>query len=175
MNLIKCEKEHYYDADKFDTCPHCANMIASGTVADIQGKEQNVIDTAIPNDPVLQNYKKIGHRKVTGWLVCIDGYMAGESFTLYEGINHIGRASHMDVVLFKEPTVSRENHALITYNQKTNKFLLASDNQQTVLYNKKTFSQPQDLHAYDTVQLGNCTLTFIPFCGEHFSWKRNRA
>lgn len=175
MNLIKCEKAHYYDADKFDTCPHCANMVASGTVADIQGKTQNAIDTAIPNDSALQNYQKVGHRKVTGWLVCIDGYMTGESFTLYEGINHIGRASHMDVVLFKEPTVSRENHALITYNQKTNTFLLESDNQQTVLYNKKTFLQPQDLQAYDTIQLGNCILSFIPFCGEHFSWKQSRS
>lgn len=175
MNLIKCEKEHYYDADKFDTCPHCANLVASDAVTDIEGKGQNVIDTAIPNDPALQNYKKIGHRKVTGWLVCIDGYMVGESFTLYEGVNHIGRASHMDIVLFKEPTVSRENHAIITYNKKANNFVLESDNPEAILYNKKALSTPQDLNAYDTVQLGDCVLSFVPFCGEHFSWKRNRA
>ena len=24
MNLIRCEKGHYYDGDKFSTCPHCA-------------------------------------------------------------------------------------------------------------------------------------------------------
>lgn len=24
MKLIQCKKKHYYDADKFASCPHCA-------------------------------------------------------------------------------------------------------------------------------------------------------
>lgn len=170
MNLIKCEKEHYYDADKFDSCPHCANATAVN-IPDIEGKKQHSIDTAIPSEPDLQTYKKIGECRAAGWLVCIEGSMKGDSFTLYEGANHIGRASHMDVILFKEATVSRENHAVITYNSKARTFRLESEHTDSVLYNRQGYTGPQTLKPYDRIQLGDCILSFIPFCGEHFAWK----
>lgn len=25
MKVVKCEKGHFYDADKYDQCPHCIN------------------------------------------------------------------------------------------------------------------------------------------------------
>lgn len=28
MNLVRCGKGHFYDADKFDTCPHCLQLMA---------------------------------------------------------------------------------------------------------------------------------------------------
>lgn len=173
MNLIKCEHEHYFDADKFDSCPHCANIAANATVSDIFGKRQQQIETVIPEEDILQNYHKISHRKVTGWLVCIEGLMQGESFTLYEGTNHIGRAPHMDIALFKEATVSRENHAVITYDKNTRIFSLEMPEQSgnAVTCNGKAVISCLTLHAYDTIQLGDCSLSFIPFCGEHFTWK----
>lgn len=176
MNLIKCENEHYYDSDKFDSCPHCANIMADVKVNDILGNNQKKIDTVIPDQAILKDYKKIGHRRVAGWLVCTEGEMQGESFTLYEGVNHIGRAPHMDVALFREPTVSRENHAIITYENSTNTFTLSvePDTVAPVLYNdtlvKKSFSQT--LSARDILTLGECQLYFIPFCDEHFNWSR---
>lgn len=175
MNLIKCENEHYYDSDKFYSCPHCTNELANVKVTDILGKNQKKIDTVIPDKAVLKDYKKIGHRRVTGWLVCIKGEMQGESFTLYEGINHIGRAPHMDIALFREPTVSRENHAVITYDNKANHFLLSiePDEAAPVSYNntlvKKSLSQIMSSH--DILMLGECQLCFIPFCSEHFCWQ----
>lgn len=174
MNLIKCKNEHYYDSDKFDFCPHCSNMMADVKVTDILGKSQKKVDTVIPDKAVLKDYKKIGHRRVTGWLVCINGEMQGESFSLYEGINHIGRAPHMDVALFREPTVSRENHAVITYHNDTNCFSLSvePDEVAPVCYNnslvKKSLSQTMSAH--DILTLGECQLSFIPFCDEYFCW-----
>lgn len=174
MNLIKCENEHYYDSDKFDSCPHCANIAAEVKIPNLLGNNQNKIDTIIPDQAVLKDYQKMGHRRVAGWLVCIEGEMRGESFTLYEGINHIGRAPHMDVALFREPTVSRENHALVTYQNATNDFILSvePDTVAPVLYNntliKKSLSQT--LYARDILTLGECQLCFIPFCNEHFNW-----
>lgn len=179
MNLIKCENEHYYDSDKFDSCPHCANIAADVKVTNILGDNQKKIDTVIPNQNTLKDYQKIGHRKVAGWLVCTMGEMQGESFTLYEGINHIGRAPHMDVALFREPTVSRENHAIITYNNDTISFTLSvePDAVAPVHYNneviKKSFSQT--MVPRDILTLGDCQLCFIPFCDEHFSWKNKNA
>lgn len=178
MNLIKCEHEHYYDSDKFDSCPHCANLVADVKVPDILGNNQQKIDTVIPDKDVLKDYQKIGHRRVTGWLVCIVGEMQGESFTLYEGVNHIGRAPHMDVALFREPTVSRENHAIITYHADTNTFVLTvePDEVAPVLYNstlvKKSLSQT--ISAHDILTLGECQLCFISFCDEHFSWAESK-
>ncbi len=174
MKLIKCENEHYYDSDKFDDCPHCANMIAGGRLNDILGENQKKIDTAIPNHDILKDYEKISHQRVTGWLVCIKGEMQGECFTLYEGTNRIGRASHMDVALFREPTVSRENHAVITYHSDTNLFSLSiePDGVAPVSYNntlvKKNLSQTISIH--DILTLGDCQLCFIPFCDEYFNW-----
>ena len=28
MNLVRCGKGHFYDADKFETCPHCLQLMA---------------------------------------------------------------------------------------------------------------------------------------------------
>lgn len=174
MNLIKCENEHYYDSDKFDSCPHCANIAADVKIPNLLGDNQNKIDTVIPDQSILKDYQKIGHRKVTGWLVCISGEMQGESFTLYEGVNHIGRAPHMDVALFREPTVSRENHAIITYQEDDNCFSLSvePDTVAPVLYNnvlvKKSLSQT--MCARDILTLGECQLCFVPFCNEQFNW-----
>lgn len=177
MNLIKCEHEHYYDSDKFDSCPHCANLVADVKVPNLLGTNQNKIDTVIPDQVILKDYQKIGHRRVAGWLVCIEGEMQGESFTLYEGINHIGRAPHMDVALFREPTVSRENHALITYQADTNCFSLTVEPKAVapVRYNKQQVKKSftQTMSARDILTLGECQLCFIPFCDEHFKWADN--
>lgn len=177
MNLIKCEHEHYYDSDKFDSCPHCANIAADVKIPNLFGDNQNKIDTVIPDQDILKDYQKIGHRKVTGWLVCIAGEMEGESFTLYEGANHIGRAPHMDVALFREPTVSRENHAIITYEADNKTFTLSvePDTVAPVFYNdtllKKNHSQT--MFSRDILTLGECHLCFIPFCDETFSWNNS--
>lgn len=49
MNLIKCKNGHYYNADKLDTCPHCAGENIKIPVADPEGKDQTAIDTLIPD------------------------------------------------------------------------------------------------------------------------------
>ena len=30
MNLVKCNKGHFYDSDKFPSCPHCGPVSAGG-------------------------------------------------------------------------------------------------------------------------------------------------
>lgn len=175
MKLIKCEREHYFDSDKFDSCPHCANIAAEVKVANLLGKNQKQVDTLMLEKPLLENQPKKMERHVTGWLVCTEGEMQGESFTLYEGENHIGRAPHMDVVLLLESTVSRENHAVITYDDRTHSFTLTTDPDLVapVLYNNRLVKKKhsQTLSAHDILTLGDCQLHFIPFCGKHFHWE----
>ncbi|MDD6071502.1 MAG: FHA domain-containing protein [Clostridiales bacterium] len=174
MNLVKCDNEHFFDSDKFDSCPHCANLLANVKTSDLLGRNQKRIETVIPDESCLKNYQKIGHRKVTGWLVCIEGEMKGDSFTLFEGLNHIGRAANMDVALFKEPTVSRENHALLEYKKDTNTFILTAspDVETPILHNNNQLKKEETcfLSTHDILILGECKLCFIPFCDESFIW-----
>ena len=70
--------------------------------------------------------KKIGIDPAVGFLICIEGPHRGTDFRLISGRNFIGRAAAMDVSLPDDDTVSRESHALVTYDAKHNAFSLSS-------------------------------------------------
>lgn len=46
MNLLKCNNGHYYDGDKFDTCPHCAGGAAA---------MDNIGDVTVPLDVTVDD------------------------------------------------------------------------------------------------------------------------
>lgn len=179
MYLIKCEKQHYYDSDKFVSCPHCANEVAGVKLTDLTGRLQQDVDTASPEETA-----DISRPKTAGWLVCTQGLLLGESYILREGENHIGRAAHMDIRLTKEPSVSRENHAVITFLPENNSFFLSSETHadtvrlngkplpENSLPDRKTDSGSALLKHGDLISLGACTLMFIPLCGNGFSWEQ---
>lgn len=172
MNLVKCEEGHVYDADKFLSCPHCANRIAETEVKDLLGREQGKVPTLPSDGKDAPEYQKKVLAKTVGWLVCIDGVMRGESFVLREGDNCIGRADHMDVPLTCEPTVSRNRHVIITYDQVRNSFLLHSpENMDRVLWNDKSMKKPMTLKNHDVITLGDCSLLFVALCDAGFRWK----
>lgn len=176
MNLIKCENNHFYDSEKFLTCPHCANRVAMPDVNDILGKNQNRIQTSPPNDENEYAASKEILGKTVGWLVCIDGIMLGESFVLREGDNCIGRASNMDISLLYETTVSRDKHAIITYNSAHNSFILHSpEHMGQILYNNKNIKKQKTLKSYDIITLGNCSLLFIALCDNRFRWAEKKT
>ena len=128
MNLIRCPEGHYYNKEKFPSCPHCANVPAfSEDIA-----EQSEIETALPTPNAV---KQIHHafRKTAGWLVCIKGTMLGESFPIWEGENHIGRSTTMDIILLYENSVSREDHACIEYHSADQSFTLTTQNEDNIV------------------------------------------
>lgn len=171
MNLIKCENNHYYDSDKFLSCPHCANQVAQANIDDILGSYQRDIHTDPPDEfAVTCEAGRILGRTV-GWLVCIDGNMTGESFILREGDNTIGRAANMDISLSLEPTVSRDRHAILSYDTLRNSYVLHSSGQQEhILCNNKAIQNRRTLNDRDVITLGNCSLLFIALCDAHFRW-----
>lgn len=175
MKLIKCEKGHFYNADKLESCPYCANQKVAAAIEDVTGSNQSCIETYIPDKQTLEKYKDLSNRQIAGWLVCIHGNMQGDSFTLYCGDNFIGRDTSMDVTLFEEPTVSRYKHALITYHINRGRFTLSTNpkTESIVLYNNHPLGKNKTvvLSAHDRITLGECTLCFVPFCGERFQWE----
>lgn len=171
MNLIKCKNNHYYDSEKFLSCPHCANQVAEPDIGDIEGANQHRVPT-VPSDAYAETAAsgRILGRTV-GWLVCIDGKMTGDSFILREGDNTIGRAANMDISLPYEPTVSRDRHAIITYDPLHNSFVLhSSGHQEHILCNNKNIRNRRTLKDHDVITLGDCSLLFVALCNTHFRW-----
>lgn len=171
MNLTKCENGHFFDDEKFLSCPHCANQMAGANVNDLLGKEQKEISTAIPQPQNLSGYQQLVRGKTVGWLVCIEGTMLGESFVLREGDNYIGRAANMDIALLYEPSVSREKHAIISYDSSRNCCVLYSpEHKDQTFCNAKKVKTKKSLKNRDLITFGDASFLFIPLCNSSFSW-----
>ena len=115
--------------------------------------------------------KKIGFDPAVGFLVCIAGPNRGKDYKLVAGRNFIGRAAAMDVALTDDDTVSRESHALVTYDVKHNKFSLSPGQGRGITYcNDEQVEMVRPLKAYDIIEVGKSQLLFLPLCGENFQW-----
>ncbi len=110
---------------------------------------------------------------VTGWLVCIDGPSRGLDYRLHAEYNYIGRSSKMDVCIQGDPTVSRENHAIIAYDSFERIFYFApASGASIVRVNGKAVLSNTELHSFDKIQIGKSTFLFVAFCGEQFQWEQ---
>jgi pSer/pThr/pTyr-binding forkhead associated (FHA) protein len=107
-----------------------------------------------------------------GWLVCVGGEYFGEGFNLKAGQNFIGRALTMDVPLAKDTSVSRNRHAIVTYDPKGRVFYLQQGESNGLTYrNGELLLAPSKLEPYDKIQVGGSEFVFAAFCGEKFSWE----
>jgi len=129
-----------------------------------------------PEEGVTVGYyrKKIGIDPVVGWLVCIEGEDRGRDYRLHSERNFIGRSEKMDVCIRGDETISRENHAVISFNPRNNAFKLQpGDGRGLVYLNGEDLDVPLPLEPYDVLELGQTRLMFIPFCGERFKWEES--
>ena len=218
MNLTKCSNGHYYDADKYSTCPHCGkneqmdddvtvNMEQtgsfSGTMSDLHTENKtvassapapqatpepaqqrktvslmdavNVAATPAPadQDKTVSYYGgSMGTEPVVGWLVCVEGEMLGKAFELKDGKNFIGRSLNMDVILEGDPNVSRERHAIVTYEPKGRVFIAQPGESRELFYmNDQVVLMNMEMHNRDVLSIGRTKLMFIPLCGPDFAWE----
>lgn len=64
MKLVQCKKNHYYDADKFASCPHCAVYAKKAEDTDSRQTEDiNVNEAAVTLEQGLANSVKEAMRK----------------------------------------------------------------------------------------------------------------
>ncbi|HKV39740.1 MAG TPA: FHA domain-containing protein, partial [Blastocatellia bacterium] len=113
---------------------------------------------------------------VVGWLVCIKGPDLGRDYRIRAERNFIGRSDEMDICIASDASISRERHAVVTYNPTKNSFRLApGESRGMVCLNEEEVETPVPLSAYDRIQLGESELIFIPFCGESFKWEKAEA
>lgn len=118
------------------------------------------------------NFKKLGIDPVVGWLVCTEGADKGRDYRIRSENNFLGRGENMHIVIQGDSTISRERHAVLSYDPKTNSFtLLPGSGRGIVHLNGEPLYQHRELSPYDEIELGNTKLMFVPFCGPKWQWK----
>ncbi len=195
MNLIRCENGHFYDEERFDSCPHCNQPTVSTVLQDDEGNKEytmpmgnsasdsdnrldalkkeitEVKETADGSQATIGYFGEISTEPVVGWLVAIEGSNFGEDFKLKSGRNFIGRSAEMDVSLTGDASISRDKHAIILYEPKGNVFLVQPGDAKELFYlNDKVVLTATEINAYDILSLGGTKLLFIPCCSDKFNW-----
>ena len=118
----------------------------------------------------------LGMDPVVGWLVCVEGPEKGRDYRIKSERNFIGRASKMDICIHDDHTISREEHAIISYNPRNKSFLLIPGSGRSIVYvNDSELTAALNLNAYDTIEMGRSKFLFIPFCGPKFNWEAGAA
>ena len=109
---------------------------------------------------------------VAGWLVCIGGPHLCEALPIHVGLNSIGRNSSNRMVIGRDPGVSREKHAFITFEPRAREFFLRPGDSSGLTYlNGKYIYETKALTSGDIIELGKSRFYFFPLCGEKFSWE----
>ncbi|MGH9824412.1 MAG: FHA domain-containing protein [Blastocatellia bacterium] len=171
----RCDRGHFYDPAKFHSCPHCGvpglnvgetmPKRAAAPVADAQvrGNERDEKTRGVLDG--------MGREPVVGWVVCVTGPDRGKDFKVRPGRNFIGRADSMQIALSGDSSVSREKHAIVTYDPRKNSFGLSPGDSSGLVYlNGEEVDARKELSPYDRIQVGRTELVFMPFCGERFQW-----
>ena len=192
MAMKSCGRGHFYDAEVHSTCPYCGVQIDIGETIGIpppdlsrprqppglpqdDGRTRAAGNRATPRrdpDVTIGIYKKrLGIDPVVGWLVCIEGPDRGRDYRIHAERNFLGRAETMDIAIASDTSISRENHAVISYNPKKHSFTIAPGEGRGITYlNDDELLAAQPLSPYDTIEVGASKLLFVPFCGEQFTW-----
>ena len=115
--------------------------------------------------------QSIGIDPVVGWLVSISGSEKGRDYRIHADNNFIGRSEKMDICIRGDETISRENHAIISYDTVDKIFYFSpGDGRSIIRYNGKALFQTTQLKSHDHIIIGKTELVFVPFCTEEFSW-----
>ena len=200
MEIRQCPKGHFYSGE-YDSCPFCvehagqtgdnflANEVQWEPVQMPQDQEdyprteaidhasgfvqkQFEIDDYESTKAVPLEGESYGFDPVVGWLVCIGGPNRGEAYRLHSGTNFIGSSQEMDVCIPQDQTISRNNAASVSYDDRNKEFFLErGDVRNQVYVNGAVVRQYVDLVIYDRITIGSSELIFVPLCGEKFSWK----
>jgi hypothetical protein len=192
MDMKQCAQGgHYYDASQHSNCPYCTNApvgatmpldigrtmpLDTGRTAPAAGSPdvgrtvaQGPVSDAGRTVAIIKN--ELGIDPVVGWLVSMEGKEKGRDYRIHTDNNFIGRGEKMDICIRGDDTISRENHAVITYDSRDKIFYFSpSDGRSIVRLNDKPVLAATRINAYDIIEIGKTKLVFMPLCGEKFEW-----
>ena len=112
---------------------------------------------------------------VVGWLVCVEGSHYGKGLPLTFGNNFIGRDTsvdkNMNVCLYGDLSVSRDQHAVIAYEPLKREFYASPGKSHELFYlNGSVVLQTVQLKDRDVLTIGKNKLVFVRFCDENYGW-----
>jgi hypothetical protein len=112
-----------------------------------------------------------------GWLVVVEGYGIGHSFSIFTGASVIGRGEDQVIRLdFGDNSISRQNHAAIAYDEEQNKFYIGHGGKSNIIRrNARPVLSTEELHHADLIRIGETTLRFVALCGSDFKWDTTDA
>ena len=191
MQMKQCEKVgHFYDASIHSECPYCNSELnnatrpldpgltmppenlggsdktrAGGAAYNPQGEDDGRTQVVIK--------KELGIDPVVGWIVTVNGPEKGRDYRIHADNNFIGRHEKNDICIRGDDTISRERHAVISYDARDNKYYFSpGDGRSIVRHNDKSIFMTVELNAFDTVEIGKTQLVFVPLCTERFKWEK---
>ncbi|MCM1214651.1 MAG: FHA domain-containing protein [Lachnospiraceae bacterium] len=200
QKIISCPKGHYYDANRYESCPYCTTGGFSPTVDPFAGAGDGVGQTEYdgagsgnaygnftPTEaPEVKNRAAESMSKtqfvdtstptglptpVVGWLVAVEGPSRGSDYRIHTGYNYIGREVG-DIRIPGDNTISAEKDTNVTYVPQTKKFYIAHEQGKNVLLvnDLPVIGGSMELHDHDLIMIGTTKLMFVGFCGDKFSW-----
>lgn len=198
MAVVKCDKGHFYDDVKYDSCPHCQSGLkrikketfeddlselttrglsfevdpATNPDEDITVRLENLSPTGSADEGVtvgLYSFEE-GTQLLSGWLVAVKGPARGRDYRLYMGWNRIGRATSMDIYIPEDMGISRENQGAVVFDEKTSKFFFVNGSGTPAAINGRPVDKASELRDGDKISIGESELVFIPFCTEERRW-----
>lgn len=109
---------------------------------------------------------------VAGWLVVVKGPGRGCFQPVFPGMNAIGRDPSQRISLgYGDDTISRQEHAFITYDDEQRRFFLQHGGKANLIrVGDQPVLVPTELKPNDLIRIGKTTLRFVPLCGSDFSW-----
>lgn len=115
--------------------------------------------------------KELGIDPVVGWLVCVEGADKGRDYRIHTERNFIGRAQHMDICVSGDDSISRERHAILSFDPKKKQFWIQPGESTGLVYlNGDAVYVPMELKDRDLVELGQTKLMFLAFVNSSFQW-----
>ncbi|WP_026499270.1 FHA domain-containing protein [Butyrivibrio sp. WCD2001] len=198
MEMRKCPNGHYYDASIHAACPYCTGANNSGATLPLDsfsggnggsptmpltgatggGSDKTMALQAAMNESDSDDGRTValikeekGIDPVVGWLVCTEGKEKGRDYRIHADNNFIGRSDRMDICIRGDETISRENHAILSYDTVENTFFFSpGDGRAIVRVNGKATFQTVELAPYDEIVIGKTVVKFVPFCSKEFVW-----
>lgn len=109
---------------------------------------------------------------IAGWVVVVKGPGRGNFCPVFVGMNSLGRDPGQRISLgFGDESISREEHAFITYDEEQRCFYLQHGGKSNLVrLGSQPVLSPTELKGNDLIRIGRTTLLFVPFCGPDFSW-----
>ncbi len=109
---------------------------------------------------------------VVGWVVVTDGPGKGSAVQLGAGQNTLGRSEKARTRIdFGDDEISRDSHAIITYDPKHNKYYIRPGTGTNLAYvEDEPVLSPIPLTSGSDIVLGSTTIRFVALCDDSFVW-----